>query len=81
MLNKFIIVITLLVIIYTLASSFYFLIRDKGKGKRTVKRLSWRIGLSFLLFLLIFLAMAAGWIRPGSSGPIRYPVPEQENSN
>ena len=78
MLNKFIIVITLLVIIYTLASSFYFLIRDKGKGKRTVQRLSWRIGLSFLLFLLIFLAMAAGWIRPGSSGPIRYPVPEQE---
>ncbi|MFT5139355.1 MAG: hypothetical protein ACI9CB_000999 [Rhodothermales bacterium] len=77
MLNKFIVIAALLLIIYTLTSSFYYLIRDKGKGKRTVRRLSWRVGLSFLLFTLIFMAMATGWIRPSGSGPIQYPVPEQ----
>jgi cytochrome bd-type quinol oxidase subunit 2 len=81
MLSKFIIIIALLFIVYTLASSFYFMIRDKGEGKRTVRRLGWRVALSLLLFVLIFLAMAAGWVRPGSTGPIRYSEPEHETSN
>lgn len=77
MLAKLLIVIALLVIAYTLGSSFWFLLRDKGTGKATVRRLSWRVGLSMLLFMMILFALAAGWIKPGSSGPIRYPVPEQ----
>ena len=51
MLSKILIVIALLVILYTLGSSFYFLVRDQGSGNRTVRRLSWRIGLSVLLFI------------------------------
>ncbi len=73
MLGKFLIIIALLVIVYSLGSSFYFLIRDKGAGSRTVRRLSWRVGLSVFLLILIFGAMAAGWLKPGSSGPVRYP--------
>jgi hypothetical protein len=74
-LSKIFIVFAILAIVYALGSSFYFLIRDKGEGKRTVRRLTWRVGLSLMLFILIYAAMASGWLIPGSSGPIRYPSP------
>ena len=77
MFSKFVIIIALLVILYTLGSSFYFLIRDRGGENRTVRRLGWRAGLSLLLFVLIFTAMATGWLQPGSAGPIRYHAAEQ----
>lgn len=70
---KILIVLFLLVIMYSLASSFWFLVRDKGQGDRTVKRLTWRIGLSLLLFLFLWVAFQMGWIEP-SSGPIRIPT-------
>ncbi|MEE8427882.1 MAG: twin transmembrane helix small protein, partial [Gammaproteobacteria bacterium] len=43
-----IIVVVLLVILGSLGSGLVFLIRDKGRGKRTVKALTWRISLSFV---------------------------------
>jgi len=69
---KILIVLFLLVIFYSLASSFWFLIKDKGQGDRTVRRLMWRIGVSLVLFLFLWLAYQMGWIEP-SSGPIRVP--------
>jgi hypothetical protein len=72
MLIKFIIVLFLLTILYSLASSFFFLVKDKGQGDRTVKRLTWRIGLSLLLFLLLWGAHALGLIEP-NSGPVKAP--------
>ena len=77
MLSKLFIVIALLSILYALGSAFFFLVLDKGEGKRTVRRLGWRVGLSLMLFILIYAAMAAGWIKPGNSGPVRYPAAEQ----
>lgn len=77
MLPKLLIVLAMLAIAYTLGSSFWFLIRDKGEGTATVRRLTWRVGLSLLLFMMILLALAAGWVKPSSPGPIHYPVPEQ----
>ncbi|MDX1556208.1 MAG: twin transmembrane helix small protein [Xanthomonadales bacterium] len=73
---KFLIILFFLVIIYSLASSFWFLVKDKGEGDRTVRRLTWRIGLSLLLFLFLWAAYQMGWIEP-SSGPIRIPGNEQ----
>lgn len=69
---KILIVLFLLVIMYSLASSFWYLVKDKGQGDRTVKRLTWRIGLSLLLFLFLWLAFQMGWIEP-TSGPVRIP--------
>lgn len=69
MLVKAVIIIFLLVILYTLGSSFYFMVRDKGEGERTLKRLSWRIGLSLLLLVILFAMYQLGWIEP-SAGPI-----------
>jgi len=64
MFTKTIIFIVMLVILGSLASGLVFLVRDEGKTKRTVKALSWRIGLSLVLFLFLFLAFSLGWIHP-----------------
>lgn len=68
---KAIIVISLLIILYTLGSSFYFMVKDKGEGDRALKRLMWRIGLSLLLLVLLYVMFLLGWIEP-SGGPINY---------
>lgn len=70
MLSKIIIIVFLLAIAWTLLSSFYYLVRDKGQGKRTVRQLTWRVGLSLALFLLLYLFFRMGWIEPSSRGPI-----------
>lgn len=64
MLVKIIIVAFLLIILYSLGSALFFLVHDKGDSDRVVKALSWRIGLSLLLFILLFVAFALGWITP-----------------
>ncbi|WED43590.1 twin transmembrane helix small protein [Legionella cardiaca] len=66
MFTKAIILIVMLIILAALGSSLVFLVRDEGKTKRTVKALTWRIGLSLLLFLFLFLAFSMGWIQPHS---------------
>jgi len=72
MVIKILTILFLIAILYSLASSLIFLVRDKGEGERTVKRLTWRIGLSIVLFLLLWGAYQLGWIEP-KSGPVRVP--------
>ncbi len=69
MLIKVIIVLIMLAIVYSLFSGLYFLVKDQGKSKRTVNSLSWRIGLSIGLFLLLIIAMATGLIEPHGLRP------------
>jgi len=71
MLVKAVIIIFLLTILYTLGSSFYFMVKDKGEGDRTLKRLMWRIGLSIFLLFLLYVMYLLGWIEP-SGGPVNY---------
>lgn len=78
MLAKILIIGCLLAILYTLGSSLYFLAKDKGEGDRVVRRLSWRIGLSLVLFLSLWAAFKMGWIEPTSSGPVRALAPIQQ---
>lgn len=63
---KVIIITLFLFIFFSLGSALYFLIHDKGDSDRMVKALTWRIGLSMLLFFLLFIAFALGWIAPHS---------------
>ena len=71
MLVKAVIIIVLLVVLYTLGSSFFFMVKDKGQGDRVLKRLSRRIGLSLFLLLVLYVMFLMGWIEP-SKGPINY---------
>ena len=64
MLAQLLIILILLVIVGTLFSGMYFMIKDQSGSKRTVKALSFRIGLSLLLFVLLILAYMAGIIHP-----------------
>ena len=69
MLTNAIIVIVLLAVLYTLGSSFYFMVNDKGD--KMLNRLKWRIGLSIFLLLVLYVMFSLGWIEP-SRGPINY---------
>lgn len=65
MLVKAIVVLFLLIILYSLGSALFYLVRDKGTDStQVVKALTWRIGLSMLLFVLLLVAFALGWIAP-----------------
>ena len=54
----------LALITYNLGAALYYMIVDRGQSDRTVNALSWRIGLSVALFLLIAAGMLTGII-PG----------------
>jgi hypothetical protein len=62
MLVKFSIVVVLLLILGSLFSALYYLIKDKGQGERTVRALTLRISLSIGLFLLLMLGYFLGII-------------------
>lgn len=64
MIVKVIIVILLLMILYSLGSALYYLVKEKGNSSDVVKALTWRIGLSLFLFLLLFVGFWMGWIHP-----------------
>jgi len=64
MIVKGFIIAFLLAIFFSLGSALYYLVRDPGNSDRIVKALTWRIGLSLLLFVLLLIAFALGWISP-----------------
>lgn len=62
MLIKLFIIVVLLLIVGSLFSALFFLIKDKGQGRRTARALTLRIGLSIGLFLLLMLGYYTGLI-------------------
>ena len=63
-LSKAIIVLFLISILFALGSALYFLVTEKGNSNRIVKALTWRIGLSIVLFIFLMIAFLLGWITP-----------------
>jgi hypothetical protein len=68
MLIKILIVVFLIAIVYNLFAGLFFMMKDKGTTNRTVKSLTWRIGLSVTLILLVILGIATGVIKPHDLG-------------
>jgi uncharacterized membrane protein YdjX (TVP38/TMEM64 family) len=64
MATKIIAVLFLLVIVGSLFSGLFYLVKDKGTSERTVRALTVRISLSVLLFVLLMLAYATGLLHP-----------------
>lgn len=61
---KILVAIAFVMILASLGSALVFLMRDKGKSNRTVRALTFRVGFSILLFVLILVAHQLGWIEP-----------------
>lgn len=58
-----IIVLVLVALIFvSLASGLYYLVKDRGTSERTVKALTWRVGLSAALFALLMAGYYLGFI-------------------
>ena len=65
---KFLIPIAFLLIIGSLFSGLFFAMKDKGKSNRAVYALTFRVGFSVLLFLILIISYKLGWIHPHDVG-------------
>ncbi len=65
---KFLIPIAFLLIIGSLFSGLFFVMKDKGKSNRAVYALTFRVGFSVLLFLILIISYKLGWIHPHDVG-------------
>lgn len=70
MMIKSLVIIAFLLIVASLGSALYHLVRrgDQEQSEKTAKALTFRIGLSVVLFILIFIAYASGLIKPEGIG-------------
>ena len=64
MLIKIIVVILFLFILGSLASALFHLLTSKESNPKTVKALTYRIGLSVVAFIILIISAGLGWIRP-----------------
>lgn len=67
-LKTLVIVAFLCLIVWNLGAGLYYMMVDKGRTNRTVKSLSWRIGLSVGLIILVVVGIATGFIQPHGVG-------------
>ena len=51
-------------ILWNLGAGLYYMMVDKGRSKRTVNSLSWRIGLSVAMIVLVIIGIATGRAGP-----------------
>jgi O-antigen/teichoic acid export membrane protein len=65
---KYLIIVMLLFILFSLGSAMFYLVKGKGKSNNTVRFLTVRVVLSVLLFLFIILAAKMGWIETHTPG-------------
>ncbi len=59
---KLLVLALVALIVSSLGSALYYLVKDKGQSERTVKALTVRVGLSVTLFLLLMLGYYFGLI-------------------
>ena len=61
---KIIIIGMLVLIVISLFTALYTLVKDKGQSDRTLRALTMRVGLSIGLIVLIYISYKAGLIQP-----------------
>ncbi|HLT26191.1 MAG TPA: twin transmembrane helix small protein [Zeimonas sp.] len=61
---KWIVAFAFVLIIGSLGSALFFLVRDRGRTRNTMRALGFRVGFSIALFVFILFAQYMGWIHP-----------------
>lgn len=69
MLIKIAVIAVLAIIVLSLASALLFMLRKDDDPDRMARALTWRIGLSIGLFILLFIAYSLGLIAPHGAFP------------
>ncbi len=59
---RIVVLLFIAVIVFSLGSALYYLVKDKGQSERTVKALTVRISLSIFLFALLMASYYFGWV-------------------
>lgn len=67
-LKTLLVIVFLAVIVWNLGAGLYYLLVDRGQTQRTVRALSWRIGMSVTLVALLVIGIASGVIQPHGVG-------------
>lgn len=68
---KVIVVLVFIGIIASLGSGLYYLVNDRGDSRRTLRALTFRIGLSVALFAFLMILIGLGIIEPHGIYPER----------
>jgi len=69
-LDKLIIGLLMLLMIGSLGSAFWYMMKDRGQSNRTVKALTARISIWVLLLVIIVGGIYTGWITPSNTIPM-----------
>jgi len=59
---RYLVILVLVAIVGSLASALFFMMKDQGRSDRMVWALTWRVGLSVVLFLLLMASYYFGFI-------------------
>ncbi len=59
---KWVVLLAFVLIIGSLGSALFYMIRDKGQTGNTFKFLALRVGFSITLFVIILVSYKFGWI-------------------
>ncbi|HEV2008519.1 MAG TPA: twin transmembrane helix small protein [Burkholderiales bacterium] len=59
---RIVVILFVVLILVSLGSALYFMVKDKGASTRTAKALTWRVVFSITLFALLMLGFHFGII-------------------
>ena len=59
---KIIVILFIVLILASLGSALYYMVKDKGASDRTARALTWRVIFSVTLFALLMLGFHFGFI-------------------
>lgn len=68
MFTKILIVAALLLIVASLGTALFYLLKDRNRSPRTVKALTARISMSLALFFLLLIGYQSGVLHPHGLG-------------
>lgn len=82
---KILFIIAFISILFSLGSALFHLVKhkDQDHSKKTAKALTYRIGISLILFITLFVSYATGLIEPNGIGTkmhMKKPI-QQQNMN
>jgi|HigsolmetaAR202D_1030399.scaffolds.fasta_scaffold04376_4 Protein of unknown function (DUF2909). len=72
-LMRLLVIGVLLAIVFSLGSALFHLVRSRGDSQKMVRALTFRIGLSLALFILLMIAWLAGLLTPHATPPVSGP--------